>query len=230
MEFVARITQLPWLTGVAARVRVYRERVIWTGFELETGTRESSGASGSILIDPDLSVTLTRGGRFYAALEVVWQGQPTEIYCRTATAIRLERLLTDLRSGKDPTLDGYVSPDTEQPWELPPPGITEMNDEYVVVLSATGSKDEASRLASMAVSTRLAGCVQTIPITSTYMWDDKVVNSDETLLLFKTTQSHSAALVEAIIAEHSYDTPEAIVLPITGGSRKYLDWLGQTIA
>jgi uncharacterized protein involved in tolerance to divalent cations len=28
-----------------------------------------------------------------------------------------------------------------------------------------------------------------------------------------------------ILAKHPYDTPEFLVLPLSGGSRKYLDWL-----
>ena len=35
------------------------------------------------------------------------------------------------------------------------------------------------------------------------------------------------ALEKLIVAKHPYDTPEFIVLPITRGSKKYLDWLGQ---
>jgi periplasmic divalent cation tolerance protein len=34
-----------------------------------------------------------------------------------------------------------------------------------------------------------------------------------------------AALEKLILAEHPYDTPEFIVLPIAVGNRRYLDWV-----
>ena len=41
----------------------------------------------------------------------------------------------------------------------------------------------------------------------------------------KTTTDRVAALTEHIKANHSYDVPEIIAAPITGGSAEYLSWL-----
>jgi periplasmic divalent cation tolerance protein len=98
-------------------------------------------------------------------------------------------------------------------------------EEYVVVLSTTDSKDEAGSLAARAVTDGLAACVQAVPINSTYMWEGKVENSDELLLLFKTTRALSDELVRSIETHHSYDTPEIVVIPLSGGSSKYLEWI-----
>jgi periplasmic divalent cation tolerance protein len=35
------------------------------------------------------------------------------------------------------------------------------------------------------------------------------------------------ALIAAVEAMHSYDCPCAVVLPIVGGSRAFLDWISQ---
>jgi periplasmic divalent cation tolerance protein len=41
----------------------------------------------------------------------------------------------------------------------------------------------------------------------------------------KTAADRVAALTEHIKAHHSYDVPEIIATPITGGSADYLLWL-----
>lgn len=41
----------------------------------------------------------------------------------------------------------------------------------------------------------------------------------------KTVADRVAALTEHIKANHSYDVPEIIATPITGGSAEYLSWL-----
>jgi periplasmic divalent cation tolerance protein len=45
------------------------------------------------------------------------------------------------------------------------------------------------------------------------------------LVLFKTTADRSDNLVEHLRSRHSYDVPEIIVTPITGGNPAYLSWI-----
>jgi len=96
----------------------------------------------------------------------------------------------------------------------------------VAVLSTAGSRDEAERLAATLVGERLAACVNVIaPIVSIYRWQGAVERGDEALLVIKTRRRLVPALIARLQALHSYDVPEAIVLPIESGSRSYLDWL-----
>jgi periplasmic divalent cation tolerance protein len=97
----------------------------------------------------------------------------------------------------------------------------------VVVLSTAGSRDEAERIATALVDERLAACVNLVgPITSTYRWQGAVERASEVLLVVKTRRALAAKLVTRLRALHSYDVPEAIVLPISAGSAPYLRWLG----
>ena len=96
----------------------------------------------------------------------------------------------------------------------------------IVVLMTASNRDEASRLAEMLVSSRLAACVQILPeMRSVYRWHGKVEHADEALLLAKTTSDKFAELDGAVRGMHSYDTPEIIALPITAASQPYLKWL-----
>jgi periplasmic divalent cation tolerance protein len=49
------------------------------------------------------------------------------------------------------------------------------------------------------------------------------------LLVIKSRQSVLDALIQRVQAIHSYDVPEIISLPLTGGSEAYLRWLDREI-
>lgn len=96
----------------------------------------------------------------------------------------------------------------------------------VVVLSTAGSRDEAERLATALVDERLAACVNLVePLTSIYRWQGKVERASEVLMVIKTRRARAARLVARLRALHSYDVPEAIVLPIVAGAAPYLRWV-----
>jgi len=98
---------------------------------------------------------------------------------------------------------------------------------YLQVITTTGQKDDARKLASALVEARLAGCVQVLgPITSTYRWQGAVHTGEEWLCFIKTSDDRYPALEEAIRGLHPYDVPEIIAVPVVEGSRSYLDWLG----
>jgi periplasmic divalent cation tolerance protein len=100
----------------------------------------------------------------------------------------------------------------------------------VVVLSTAGSTEEAERIAAALVDERLAACVNLVPsVTSIYRWQGAVERATEVLMVMKTRRALAKRLVARLQELHSYDVPEAIVLPIDGGARPYLDWvLGET--
>jgi periplasmic divalent cation tolerance protein len=96
----------------------------------------------------------------------------------------------------------------------------------VVVLSTAGSEEEAARIATALLTERLAACVNLVaPLTSISRWRGAVERASEVLLVIKTRKRFVSALIARLCALHSYDVPEAIVLPITAGARPYLAWL-----
>ena len=62
-------------------------------------------------------------------------------------------------------------------------------------------------------------------ITFVYRWQGKVNRNQEHLLMIKTTQDKYVELEKIILANHSYDCPEIIMLPIEGCYNEYLTWL-----
>jgi periplasmic divalent cation tolerance protein len=99
-----------------------------------------------------------------------------------------------------------------------------MSSEHVVVASTTDSEEAARALAAGAIDAK--PCAQVVgPITSVFRWEGKVQTEQEWRVEFKTAADRVAALTEHIEAHHSYDVPEIIATPITGGSAEYLTWL-----
>jgi periplasmic divalent cation tolerance protein len=102
----------------------------------------------------------------------------------------------------------------------------ETAQDYAIVLT-TCSADAAPRIAEALVGTKLAGCVQRLPIESTYRWKGEVETAAEVLLLIKIRAADYAAVEQAILALHDYETPEIIALPVMHGFAGYLSWLGE---
>jgi periplasmic divalent cation tolerance protein len=99
-----------------------------------------------------------------------------------------------------------------------------------IVLTTTGSEDEARKIAQHLVENRLAACVNIIPhVESIYRWQGKVESSREWLLVVKSTAEKFIEVRDAIRELHSYDLPECIAVSIEAGSPQYLHWLEESV-
>lgn len=88
----------------------------------------------------------------------------------------------------------------------------------------------ARRLARAALDQHLAACVSLVPrIESHYWWQGRVERGAEVLLIFKTARAKLPALEKHLLSIHPYDTPEFLVLPVDGGSVRYLAWLAESL-
>jgi periplasmic divalent cation tolerance protein len=101
---------------------------------------------------------------------------------------------------------------------------------FTIVLVTAPDLKTARVLARAALEARLVACANLVTgIESHYWWQGKLESSAEVLIVFKTRKSRMAALEKLILANHPYDTPEFLSLPLTAGSRKYLDWAGASV-
>ncbi|KAG2497352.1 hypothetical protein HYH03_004512 [Edaphochlamys debaryana] len=96
----------------------------------------------------------------------------------------------------------------------------------IVVYVTVPSAEVGEALGSKLVESRLAACVNMVPgVTSIYWWDGKVNKDAELLLIVKSREELLPQLTAFVRANHPYDEPEVIGLPILGGSPSYLKWL-----
>ena len=96
----------------------------------------------------------------------------------------------------------------------------------LLVLTNLPDRPSAEALAAALVEARLAACVNILaPCRSVYRWQGAVETADEVPLLIKTSAARYAALEAAIRAQHPYELPEVIAIPITQGLPDYLAWV-----
>lgn len=88
--------------------------------------------------------------------------------------------------------------------------------------------DAAKRIAGDLVARQLAACVQILgPMASVYSWKGEVHQSQEWLLLVKSTETAFPRLVEVVTQLHAYDVPEVVAVPIRHALADYADWVRQ---
>jgi periplasmic divalent cation tolerance protein len=101
---------------------------------------------------------------------------------------------------------------------------------HAVVLVTAPDLKTARKLARAALEARLIACANLIPkIESHYWWQGKIESGAEVLMVLKTSTTRLPALEKLIVAQHPYDTPEFLVLPISRGNKRYLDWVAESV-
>lgn len=86
----------------------------------------------------------------------------------------------------------------------------------------------ADRLAKGLIEARLAACVNRLaPVQSMYRWNERIEIATEVPLLIKTTAARYPEVQDWLAAEHPYEVPEIIALPLATGLPAYLAWVGQ---
>lgn len=100
-----------------------------------------------------------------------------------------------------------------------------------VVLVTAPDLDVARAIARGALEARAAACANIVPgLESHYWWQGKQEQAAELLVILKTTTARLPELERIVSGLHPYDTPEFVVLPLSGGSERYLAWLDASVA
>jgi periplasmic divalent cation tolerance protein len=96
-----------------------------------------------------------------------------------------------------------------------------------VVVFSTTPRQRGEPIARVLVTEHLAACVNILETRSLFRWEGEINDAEEDLLVIKTAAENVPDLVARIRQLHSYDLPEIIVLPLTGGYQPYLEWIRQ---
>jgi periplasmic divalent cation tolerance protein len=101
---------------------------------------------------------------------------------------------------------------------------------YLAVLVTASSSEEARKIAHELLNRRKAACISIVPgVSSFFWWQGKLDSAEENLLVIKTKTSLLDEVVALVRQIHSYKVPEIIALPVVGGSKDYLEWLGKEV-
>ncbi|HEX5126957.1 MAG TPA: divalent-cation tolerance protein CutA [Rhodocyclaceae bacterium] len=101
-----------------------------------------------------------------------------------------------------------------------------MSANVILIITNLPDAETAQRISRNLVERRLAACVNVLaPCRSVYRWQGGVEEATEVPLLIKATTANYDALEEAIRAQHPYELPEIIAVPIDRGLPEYLAWV-----
>src|SRR3954464_9479802 len=99
-------------------------------------------------------------------------------------------------------------------------------EEVILVLVTAPNEMEAAKITNEVLKSHAAACATTIPtVHSKYWWEGQLMEEQECLIVFKTTDERFQALQEAVLNIHSYKVPEIISVPVSGGFPQYLEWV-----
>ncbi|MFJ6251810.1 MULTISPECIES: divalent-cation tolerance protein CutA [unclassified Streptomyces] len=101
-----------------------------------------------------------------------------------------------------------------------------MATEIVIAQTTIDDEEKAKALALGAVEARVAACAHIDPtFTAVYRWKGSIETAQEWRISYKTTTSRLPELAAWVAEKHSYEVPEWITLPVSGGSEAYLSWV-----
>jgi periplasmic divalent cation tolerance protein len=100
-----------------------------------------------------------------------------------------------------------------------------------LIYSTTDAIETAKTIARVLVKEKLVACVHIIPkIESIYRWQGKIEETNEYILLAKTSERNVQKTIQKIRSLHPYEVPEIIVFPPVGGLKEYLDYIEEETA
>ena len=101
----------------------------------------------------------------------------------------------------------------------------------ILVLTQMPDQASAQALARFLLEAHLAACVSVgAPVQSLYHWRGQIETAQEIPVTVKTRSERYAEVEAAIRAQHPYELPEIIAVPIIDGYAPYLDWIADAAA
>jgi periplasmic divalent cation tolerance protein len=97
---------------------------------------------------------------------------------------------------------------------------------FVQIQFALDDPARADAIVAALLAEHLVACGQrSAPVISQYRWKGQLEQAEEWLVLLKTRAELAERVIDMIVRDHPYETPEVIVLPVIQGSPRYLDWI-----
>tara|TARA_B100000959_G_scaffold266252_1_gene308503 strand:- start:32 stop:349 length:318 start_codon:yes stop_codon:yes gene_type:complete len=94
-----------------------------------------------------------------------------------------------------------------------------------MIITTTDSKDVVNNITTKILQNNYSPCIKIIPkILSKYKWNNKIVESDEILILIKSTNKNVNKCKEIIINNHNYEIPEIICGNYDILNENYKNW------
>lgn len=95
-----------------------------------------------------------------------------------------------------------------------------------LVLTTFATAEDAAKAVRILVDEQIIACGTILPgARSIYRWKDVIEDTQESVVLLKTSAERFLALEQRLRAIHPYETPEIVALDPTAVSKDYADWV-----
>jgi periplasmic divalent cation tolerance protein len=95
-----------------------------------------------------------------------------------------------------------------------------------LVLTTFANAEDAAKAVRTLVDEQVVACGTILPgARSIYRWKDAIEDSEEAVVLLKTSVERFPMLEERLRAIHPYETPEIVALDSAAVSKDYADWV-----
>jgi periplasmic divalent cation tolerance protein len=106
-----------------------------------------------------------------------------------------------------------------------------MTTQFKLIFTTCKDQTEAKNIATALVDKKLAACVNILPnVTSIYIWDGQVAESEEVKVLIKTKTEKMNDVFLTIKQLHSYEVPEIQVVDVVTGNLAYFNWMDEVLS
>lgn len=95
----------------------------------------------------------------------------------------------------------------------------------VIVISTFSDMDTAKSVSTDIIKEKLAACASITQASSIYMWRGDVEDTQEFMVLYKTTTGSVDHLVQYIKKHHPYEIPEILQIAAESVNDPYTEWL-----
>ena len=96
----------------------------------------------------------------------------------------------------------------------------------IIVLTTLPDREAAEALARTLLAGRLAACVNVgASVESMYHWRGQIETAEEVPVAIKTRTERYAEVEAAIRAQHPYELPEILAVPVVRGLEPYVEWI-----
>ena len=95
-----------------------------------------------------------------------------------------------------------------------------------IVLTTFANAEDAAKAVRVLVDEQVIACGTILPgARSIYRWKDAIEDTEEAVVLLKTTAERFSALEQRLRAIHPYETPEIVAFDPAAVSKDYADWI-----
>lgn len=100
-----------------------------------------------------------------------------------------------------------------------------MKDNLIQVQTTVPTEKEARIIAHIMNEEKLSASVQFFPIVSIYTWNGQPEESEEFLIIIRSTQNRFEKIKKRLVELHSYELPQITSIKIDNYSQEYSNWI-----